>query len=304
MYFSRLFILAAVLGFLFSCQKESVKTDEQQVLALNNDASVINPLDPVGVYHNIAVKHVLKGMNEDQITDVNSDYILSKIEEKYPLFYAEFEALSMDTLHIFGGDDGAYQFFDYFTSQNNTSEQFNQLLKKLFDEVLNENHYDILTVRLNTIEEEAISLGLSEIELNSLLVGTSVARHSAKLWYPEELGGEYGIQYFDDEGYVPTHPIIEERNGINWGSVIISDAIGGIGGALTSLINTGGATAIPNPLLGGVPTAGAVAVAAGVTASVSTGVNQWNNDCGTGGIGNEFYDDCFSCDLEIICWGC
>lgn len=43
-----------------------------------------------------------------------------------------------------------------------------------------------------------------------------------------------------------------------------------VGAAVTSVIATGGASAIPNPLLGGLPTASAIAVVAGAVGSLNT----------------------------------
>lgn len=66
-------------------------------------------------------------------------------------------------------------------------------------------------------------------------------------------------------------PAVESR--WSWKSIILSDAIGILGGAIASVVDSGGASALPNPLLGGVPTASVVGLVVGATASVTAAVN-------------------------------
>lgn len=52
-----------------------------------------------------------------------------------------------------------------------------------------------------------------------------------------------------------------------------TDAVGCVGSAASSVAATGGASAVPNPLFGGLPTASVYGIGAGVQASVSTAIS-------------------------------
>ena len=105
-----------------------------------------------------------------------------------------------------------------------------------------------------------------------------VAKSSVELWFPTDLGG---LGYNE----ILTLKISSNRISMrkNWfmkwvessefGTFIISDAVGAVAAVGASLVSSGGATAIPNPALGGIPTAGVVGLIYGASASVISQLN-------------------------------
>jgi len=108
---------------------------------------------------------------------------------------------------------------------------------------------------------------------DKLLFGTmiDVAIHSAKFWFPVEQGGQNKYVEFKKK-----LSIIRNGNDLDlrgfWSDIILADAAGAVTTAAISLVNSGGLTAIPNPALGGIPTAGVVAVIGGAGASIAKAI--------------------------------
>ena len=90
----------------------------------------------------------------------------------------------------------------------------------------------------------------------------SVAQNSALFWLPTQLGGYNRYYQFKNFNIIPDKNQLELRK-FSWGILIGSDIAGIVEGATVSLIESGGAAALPNPLFGGVPTASVVGVAVG-----------------------------------------
>lgn len=65
------------------------------------------------------------------------------------------------------------------------------------------------------------------------------------------------------------------NNSARWDlwKVVKTDCVSGVAGALGNLVSSGGAGAIPNPMFGGCPTAGVVAVIAGAAGSINAANN-------------------------------
>lgn len=95
---------------------------------------------------------------------------------------------------------------------------------------------------------------------------SSVAKYSTRLWYPESWGGEEGIKYLNGE-----FNSLQFR-GINWGKVVLSDALGIVSGATTAVVAGGGTAALP--LCGGIPCASVLGLISGATGSAYSILGQ------------------------------
>lgn len=110
-------------------------------------------------------------------------------------------------------------------------------------------------------------------EEDRVLFGTmvDVAIHSAEFWLPSEQGGQNQFAAFKNKLRNLRGPNSIELRGF-WSDLILADAAGALTAAAISLVNTGGASAIPNPALGGIPTAGVIAVIGGAGASITKAI--------------------------------
>ena len=119
--------------------------------------------------------------------------------------------------------------------------------------------------------ENNVPANYTENEKLCYLVFLAVARHSAKLWLPQRLGGENAISLIQ---FPPVNgedePAVASR--ISWWKVITTDAAGALYGVVGSLISTGGASAVP--VAGGIPPAGIQGVIKGATASTISIISQ------------------------------
>lgn len=102
-----------------------------------------------------------------------------------------------------------------------------------------------------------------------------VAIHSLRLWSDSEFGGENKYLAFRQVIDKNCNYNVVHLRKINWGKVFGIDAVMTVAGAMTSVINSGGATAVPNPALGGIPTAGVVGVITGVAGSAVSVISQY-----------------------------
>lgn len=109
--------------------------------------------------------------------------------------------------------------------------------------------------------------GLNQDDLIYFGIMTDILIHSTGLWLASELGGQNKYIEFQSVLNNICGGAVQERG--FWSKIILADAFGAIASAGSSLISSGGATALPNPLLGGIPTAGVIAVVGGASASIS-----------------------------------
>ena len=107
---------------------------------------------------------------------------------------------------------------------------------------------------------------LNPEELVIIFSAASIAKSSMQLWYPQEKGGEGGLSYLP-------HSEIAQLRGINWGKIILSDYVGIVTGATAAVVATGGAAAIPNPALGGLPPASVIGLIEGAGMSLGAAIN-------------------------------
>lgn len=110
-------------------------------------------------------------------------------------------------------------------------------------------------------------------EKDRALFGTmvDVAIHSAEFWLPSEQGGQNKFADFKNKLRTLREPNSIEFRGF-WSDLILADAAGALTAAAISLVNSGGASAIPNPAFGGIPTAGVIAVIGGAGASITKAI--------------------------------
>ena len=111
--------------------------------------------------------------------------------------------------------------------------------------------------------------GLNQNDLVYFGAATDVAMFSTQLWLDNNLGGEG--KYFEFQNIISNMcgESTQERGFSWWKGIILADAIGLVTAATISVINSGGATAVPNPLFGGLPSASVVRLVGGVAASVT-----------------------------------
>ncbi len=131
---------------------------------------------------------------------------------------------------------------------------------------------DVINVSTGTVSEIQNSIclyyqnnksSLNNDDLTLFGAMTDVAIHSTELWLDTSEGGQnkyfefqqIQIQICDDES-------AQQRW---WGEIIIADAIGTVTAGAAAAANP--LFLVPNPLLGGAPTAGALALLGGVSAS-------------------------------------
>jgi hypothetical protein len=110
-------------------------------------------------------------------------------------------------------------------------------------------------------------LKLSRQDKEMLNAMKNVLVSSAELWLPKEKGGEGYYEKLNGKKYNVN------ARGLGIFGIFVADAVGIVGGAAGSVAASGGASAIPNPLLGGLPTASLVGVIVGATSSVQKAIN-------------------------------
>lgn len=100
-----------------------------------------------------------------------------------------------------------------------------------------------------------------------------VALHSVAFWSPSSNGGNNGYYNFSNSTALLCAGMANDQVGfrIDWGKVFSADAVGVIAGATRAVLSNP-ALAVPNPALGGIPTAGVVGVVSGVASSVIAGI--------------------------------
>lgn len=265
---------------LSSCSKDS-----------DNLKPIKNVLDPteIGAYHNYIAKYIVDNSNFDDVNHSDS-------EIKDILFTGKSEISA-----YFGFDEVEYVKIINEIDFSNLKDVYqkekidlkaiaikNQLSSELIAEINEfeiylysidyQSIYDNSPNDLVDVIQDKIEKFSSEGKMNKNIGNQykdfiRVAKSSVELWFPKELGG---LGYNE----ILTAKISNKRIDLrkNWftrwvdsnafGKFIISDAVGAVAGVATSLVSSGGATAIPNPALGGIPTAGVVGIISGASTSV------------------------------------
>lgn len=202
--------------------------------------------EEIGIKHNFAVKHMLENTDKHPTKENIVKYVYSGLKyilpEEYQIFtqYGSPIDFNYSDMIIYNRNPD----FNTYLYNLGISDNLKKLLVQMSELTLKELPLNELEVGLYEIEIYGYNI-LNEADLVVLLSATSVARYSAKFWYPESLGGEGGMKYLSNNTL--------QSRGFNWGALITVDAVGVVAGAAGALIGTGGAAALP--LCGGVPCA-------------------------------------------------
>jgi hypothetical protein len=262
-FVSSLLVLVSI--FVFSCNKSDQEEQKEQTFR-----EQMKLYEKIGVAHNQGVKYVLENTRELPEENALHQHIHSLLKTGIPDYYRIFEENNrpedLAYLKILENESPDYK---KHINNLNLSSDLIFFVNKTIDLTAVELPYEEFDKALEGIEREAFDM-LSEKDLVIFFSTTSVFRYSTKLWYPESMGGEDGLKYLK---VAKLGESVQSRT--TWWKIITADGVGMVGGALNSLISTGGASAIPNPLLGGVPTAGAVAVIGGAVASGNMAIGQY-----------------------------
>jgi hypothetical protein len=277
--------------------------DSEKINPLNEVQSRnhINPYDSIGVNHNSALMYILVEMNKSGLRRINSDFILERLIELFPSIFSDSDFILRDSITILGHSSWKNRYLRDVLDELSYSNMFDEFVFEMADVIMDESNYEALFNKITNLEYEA-SKALNNDELMVFLIGASIARHSAKFWIPENQGGNYGIKYLIQGDSVYSEVITASRNNGSMGIGIVTNAVMGIGAAMTS-INANPRNAIPSPGRGGMPPAGLAALIGAGTGSAVAGINQFG-DCGGLGGDWEFHDDCDNCDPTLDCDGC
>lgn len=223
--------------------------------------------EEVGVMHNKALKHALENAPVDLPKNEARKFAHSQLKISLPEAYKAFEDAefpvdqNFERVLVSSNPD----FISYFEENPNLSIPLKKYLIEMSEVILADLPIKEVNTQLNKLEDAA-EKELTIEDLSVLFSSTSVAKYSTQFWYPESRGGEYGIKYLGRKNL--------ELRKINWGKVILSDAAGVVVAAAGSVATSGGLTALPNPVLGGLPTASLWGVFGGASASIQSGINQ------------------------------
>ncbi len=187
-------LLIALSAYSCKKEKESITSTQKSVSTNDNSYSVdySNPMDYVGQLHNNAVLYALDHL--DTIPDTTMTKYL------------------------------VYQYTDAQTAgpeiPNELSSECSTMINDIVDFIHQSSYEDLSSFDqgLHQFDLDAESLILSE--RNAIYAMTSVARHSARLWAPEEYNGLAGWSHCP--------PCIEYRPLTNqeWWNTVAWDAVG------------------------------------------------------------------------------
>jgi hypothetical protein len=221
-----------------------------------------NPFDVVGLKHNEGVKYVLQRFTTLPSEGNRASTIKNLLQQGYPGVSFEYYP-SMPETNV----------YEYLKAQiaYSRSAQFNNkvdIVKNFLD--TNPNVGSINSFMETLAGEASSSIPANELDLYYYFLAT--VKYSAQLWLPQNMGGEYAITMIPGFGSSNGGGTV---SAINWGKVLCADALGCVTAAASSLVASGGASAIPNPLFGGIPTAGVIGAIGGVGGSAGSLLSQW-----------------------------
>lgn len=124
---------------------------------------------------------------------------------------------------------------------------------------------EIQAIICNYYQQNNSNLSEDDLVLFGAMVDVSI--YSTELWLDSELGGLNKYSYFQNILVSMCDDSLQSR--WTWGGIIGADATGIVTGAVNAVISSGGAAAVPNPALGGLPTASVIGLVTGAGASVA-----------------------------------
>lgn len=226
------------------------------ILALSLNLQSQNPFESIGILHNEAVKHVL--LNVPQVPEAKdrATIIESTLRQKYPVDYFQgYQSFPSENLDKYLRD-GRLKIY---------SSNLNQKIDAVETFLQGSHSVSEIWTYIQALEA-TVTTSVTSNEVDLYFYYLAVVKHSAKYWLPTNRGGEGGT-----DGITPAGGSAR----IIWGKVIGADALGVLTGAANSLIASGGASAIPNPAFGGIPTAGVIGAVTGASASLGSVWMQW-----------------------------
>lgn len=276
--FSMALTTLALGAFMFAGCKKDINSSNQKVNELlsgtESEECVFNfsddELQNIGSEHNRMVQEVFTYYLPYGSIDLRDAINKASEENQYePITQDEFEKLQAE----YSADEVQNTLGALIDEMDNASQ------KEIFYEMIsavteNTDSYEKIEYEINALKERARS-ELTCYELTGTLVALEVCKNSAKLWLPEQAGGEGYFDYIDAEISGKSAKIAQARG--FWSSlakIVIGDATGAFSGFVTGAmpyIMTGGAAnPISNAVLAGHTINGAVrgSVMAGVGAAI------------------------------------
>ena len=120
----------------------------------------------------------------------------------------------------------------------------------------------------NYYQQNSPELSADDLILYGAMV--DVTSHSIECWVGTSTGGQN--KYAEFQILLNNLCGNSFQRAWGWGKLFATDGIAMLAGAANSVIASGGTSAIPNPLFGGVPTAGVIGVVSGAAASATYAV--------------------------------
>ena len=146
----------------------------------------------------------------------------------------------------------------------NVVSNYDNLLYQQSNDISYSEVYDLTCA----FYEENLSNLNNETEQYLFELFIDVAINSAEFWMNEENGGQNGV--VDGRKINKLCQGEQDYSNNNRFAWVLHDATGALAGALAAGATTGGAAFVPNPLLGGIPTAGVVGAITGAAASINS----------------------------------
>jgi hypothetical protein len=232
-----------------------------QFVTVNENKPLENPYDKVGEMHNEAVKYVLQNLEEAPASDEVYQTVINTLKGKYSEEYFEnIPNLPNNNIYEHLRNEMKSKFSAEFFAEIESMETFMKTTPNVTQ--VWENVATKVNSANGTISDETERMYYYHF--------LSVIKYSSKLWMTTEQGGENGlslIKFSSDNGKSGDSLLRVP----GW-KIFLADAAGCVAGAAGSVAATGGASAIPNPALGGLPTASLVGVIAGAGASINKAI--------------------------------
>lgn len=261
-----------------------------------------NLFEQIGIQHNLAVRYILQNLdsrNGEELEHKMNALLKQAIPLEYKIYEESGVALDSNYMKMVMQDESPdYAGYVDGLKISGSLRKFLHELIELFSRSLPIYQFESILLLLGNNAAK----NLQQNDLIIFLCSISVAKYSARLWCPENLGGEDAFRYLKNNpsnwnsiqndvtiSLTASTPVkysttlsfpggtgsgISYRKRWNWGKIVLADALGVVSGAVSSVISSGGASALPNPALGGLPTAGAVGLVSGASASGGSAIGQ------------------------------
>ena len=160
--------------------------------------------------------------------------------------------------------------------QLNLSSQLDGSLTELYNLVEDMLDYSQFLVQFNTLVNAQSTL-LTDNDLATFYSAAVIAKHSYLLWAPVAKGGMYWQDRMCTDG-IGNRPGANRNGDGCWSRIILTDVTGLVSSATAAVVTTSGWAVLPNPALGGLPTASVAGVILGAGASINTAINSNGED--------------------------